>query len=992
MRIAFGIRNLIFCQLIISCFVLMPLVTKSQTGGQGNEDSLSTSAHADQFKAALQKTNSPRLNDTIGRDMQVRIDGISKTPFISLQQYLKGNAPGLFVKEENGEPGSEQFMFIRGMSSPLFTKQDVYGLQPVVYLNGTPLTQENAFSYYIQRYDFNKLGSGTNLLAALDINNIRSIEVLKTPADIATLGPLATNGAIWVTTKVAQPAAKPVINFDSYVGILSAPKIKTVNAAYENDFRKRYYDAYATPEQMAAYPVYVANQYDKNYYGPSNWNAIYYTSKPVYYVGFGINGGHDRASYRFNISDTRDRNFDDTRLDRYAVTFGMNMLPLKWLTISSNIHAARTDRNRNKSLRDRFAETRFVPDLTNPLSPNREAYQLYLDKYRTAIDDNKNNAISGDFSATADFRNLQVKTQLSIDYEESLRDVFWGSDLMDGNSFISTYYGLAQRTSVKNTIRYMIPLVDNRHQVRLEAGQSYLADFFKYDYIYGYNTPNDFIKIKSVLVNGSNYSNNDNIFAYPFSDNLKARLSSYYGRVGYSFKNIFNIDAVGRYDGYSSFSPTDRWLLTPVVATSLNMHELLPGNGLFSTLVLRASWGTFGKLIQDSRFKLGPQYRVDLGYSDEPVIGGSGGYSGISQPYTFGWINRYYNWPFSEKLNIGVDLGWLNDRVMLTADFYNNKDKNMIVPTSVASENGFSYKWVQGMAVQNTGLNLGITADVLQHARGWSWQFFTNFNWNKNKLLKLPYDLKEIEYGDMKLEIGKSTDSYWVFENQGMIHTASDIPAGRTHTDGSVSPMTFGGTIPFSVGDPLWADVNNDGVIDQNDKVLKGHFMPVYTGGIGSTLSFRNFNLDFMFYYALGQQLLNQLTSTKLDFINSENSRDISSVKEITYWQQTFNYNAYPLYNPWSGVIPYRADQDLFLEDAGFMKLRYATLGYDLASLDYFKKKKIPRMLVYVTGTNLFTLTKFSGGDPEQVNYRGAYTGYTLPLVTSYSLGVKINF
>ena len=991
MGIAFHIRNIVFSQCLFLCLALLPQNAQAQMNSGSDKDSLNAAESAEKFKEAIQKTNYQGLGDTLGRQKQVRLNGISKAPFISLQQYLKGNATGVIVQEESGEPGSEQFMYIRGLSAPLFNKQDVYGQQPVVYLNGIPLTQENAFSYNIQRYDFNKLGSGTNLLSALDINNIGSIEVLKTPADLATLGPLATNGAIWITTKVAQASAKPVINFESYVGVLKSPKVKTVNAAYENDFRKQYYDRYATAEQLAAYPIYVANQYDQNYYGPSNWNDIYYQSKPVYYVGFGLNGGHERASYRFNISDTKDHSFDDTKFDRYTLTFGMNMLPLNWLTISSNINAARIDRGRNKSLRDRFAETRFVPDLANPLSPNKEAYQLSLNQYRTSIDDNMNNAITGDFTATANIQNLELKTQLSIDYEESLRDVFWGRELMDGNSFISTFYGLSQRTSVKNTIRYHIPLNEQRHNLRLEAGHNYVSDFFKYDYIYGYNTPNDFIKIKSVLASGSAYSNNDNIFAYPFSDNQKARLSSLYGRIGYSFKNIFNIDAVGRYDGYSSFGATDRWLLTPVVSASLNVHELMPKNTLFSTFALRGSWGTFGKLAQDSRFKLGPQYRVDLGYADEPVIGGSGGYSGISQTYTFGWINKYYNWPFSEKLNVGIDLGWLNDRISVSADVYNNKDKNMIVPTAVASENGFSYKWVQGMAVQNTGVNLGITADLLQHSDGLSWQFFANFNWNQNKLLKLPYGLSEIVYGDMKLAVGKSTDSYWLFENKGLIDNPAAIPPGRTNVDGSVSPMTFGGTIPFAVGDPIWADVNKDGVIGQDDKVLKGHFLPVYTGGIGSSLSLSGFNLDFMFYYALGHHLLNQQTSSKLDFINSENSRDISSIKEVTFWQETFDYKTYPLYNPWSGVIPYRADQDLFLEKADFLKLRYITLGYDLAELEYFKKRKIPKMLLYVTGTNLFTLTKFSGGDPEQANYRGVYTGHTLPLAAACSLGVKIN-
>jgi TonB-linked SusC/RagA family outer membrane protein len=983
MRIAFNMNNFKFCLSACAFLLFFPVFSFSQVIEQESKDSSLSALNKKRFNETLEKSNNPSLIDTNIQRTRVRLKGVSRTPQISLQQYLKGNRSGLFVREENGEPGSEQFMFIRGLNSPLFTKQDLYSIQPVVYLNGIPLGQENGFTYNIQRYDFNKLGSGTNLLSILDINNIGSIEVLKTPADVATLGALGSNGAIWVTTKNAQSLSKPLFNVDTYIGMLQPARIETINAEYENNFRRPYYDKFANDAQRANYPLYVANTFDPYYYGSANWSDLYYKAKPIYYTGFGITGGTDRANFRFNVSDTKDRNFDSTSFDRYTISFGMNMVPLKWLTISSNINAARINRARDRSLRDRFAESRFVPDLSNPLAPNKEAYRSFLTKYNGSVDKNTNNSIIGGFSAVARFGDFEVNSTLSVDYEESLRDVFWGKSLMDQNSFLSTFFGFNQRTSVNNSLRYHLPAKSINSSFNFEAGQHYVSDFYKYDYVLGYNTPNDFIKIK-------NYYDKD-IFAYPFSDNLKARLSSYYARFGYSYKNILHLNGVARYEGYSSFSPTDRWLLTPVVSARLNLDEFIESKKIVTELALKGSWGVFGKLLQDNRFKFGPQYRVDVGYADEPVIGSYGGFPGISQTYSFGWISQYYNWPFAERLNVGADLGFLRNRLMLGIDYYRNNEKNMLVPTSLARENGFNYKWVQGLAVQNSGINFDLTVNILKGTRGLRWDFFANAAWNKNKLTKLPYGLNEIRFGDMKLKIGEPIDAFWVYENTGIINTPADAPVFTTPL-GAQEPVTFGGTMTFAPGDPIWKDNDNNGIIDENDKVLKGHSMPVYTGGFGSALNYRGFTLDFQFFYALGQQLLNQATANKLDFINTENSNNISAIKEITFWQKTFDYKDYPMYNPWSGVMPYRLDQDLFLKNADFMKLRYLTIGYDLSARGYLKRMKFSKALLYVTGNNLFTISSFSEGDPEQVSYRGIYTGRYLPLVTSYSIGLKLNF
>jgi TonB-linked SusC/RagA family outer membrane protein len=936
------------------------------------------------------KTDNPSVLDTNYKRTQLKTSALGKTPFTSIQQYIKGNASGVFVREGSGEPGNEQFMFIRGLSTPLLSKQDLYSVQPAIYINGAPLIPESGLSYNIQRFDFNKIGPATNPLSVWDINNIESIEVLKTPSDLARLGPLASNGAIWITTKKPKSGFRQ-FNFDTYFGLLQKPDIQTVNADYENKFRWPFYEKYATNEQKLNYPLYVANNNDPNYYGAANWSDIYYKAKPIYYIGFGLLGGTDRANFRFNISDTKDQNFDATKMDRYALSFGINMLPFKWLTVTGSMNAIRTQRDRNHNLEDRFAETRFVPDLANPVSPNASSYQSLLDKYRGSVDKNVTNSFIGNFSALAKFGNFNLKSQLSLDYQEGVRDVFFGRPLMDNTSFISTYFGFNQRSAIQNSVDYTFNIANNTHNIKLEAGHTFISDQTKYDYVLGYNTPNDFIKIKEIFLNGSVYQNSYDIFAYPFTDKIKSALSSLHAGLGYSYKNIFHVNVIARYDGYSSFSNTNRWLLTPVISSRLNVHELASTNDYISTLAIRGSWGIFGKLISDNRYRIGPQYRVDVGYSDEPTLGSYAGLAALSQTYTAGWVINTYGWPFSEKLNVGGDLGFLKDKIMLGIDFYSNHDKNMIVPVSLPTESGFSYKYVQGMAVQNSGVNSEVSAQILNKHNGVNWLFNANFSWNKNKLTKLPYNLKEIEYTNNKIEIGKPVDAYWVYENKGIINTVADIPQGAIQPDGTTSPVKFG-TLDLGVGDAIWRDVNADGVINNRDKILRGHSLPVYTGGFGSEFAYKNFSFNFQFFYGLGHYLSNQLTANKLDFINTENSRNIAYVKEVTYWQKTFDYNKYPVYNPWSGAIPYRLDQDLFLEKADFLKLRNATLGYDLSRTGLLQNLNLSKALLYITGSNLLTITPYKGGDPELVNYEGVFTGRSLPIPKSYIIGLKLNF
>src|SRR5699024_5829810 len=179
-------------------------------------------------------------------------------------------------------------------------------------------------------------------------------------------------------------------------------------------------------------------------------------------------------------------------------------------------------------------------------------------------------------------------------------------------------------------------------------------------------------------------------------------------------------------------------------------------------------------------------------------------------------------------------------------------------------------------------------------------------------------------------------------------------------------------------------------------KTLQGNFMPKVKGGFGSFFTYKGWSLDFHFNFVLDRDILNKYASARLDFVNGQNNNDIQSVKEITFWEKRLDRSQYPKYNPWSSVIPYRADQDLFLQDGAYLKLRSLSVGYDLMKTNLFKKKDgkdqtFRKFLIYLSASNLFTVSPFDVDNPELVQYNGIYNGYGLPIPRTFTFGVKIN-
>lgn len=938
------------------------------------------------YENSFSHSTDSRMADTVS------IQVIDRQPYISLQQMLKGNAAGVYVQETSGEPGTMQNMFIRGASNPLLDIKGLYNAQPAVYLNGIPLVQDNPFAFDIQKYDFNRIGPAINYLASISPEEIKSIEIIKDPAMLALLGPVAANGAIWITTKNAHSGYRS-ISINSYVGFAAKPVVDPVNAAFENNFRKPFYDKYATQEEKLRYPAYLRDSTNTDYYGPSNWTDLYYKNVPIYYVDLSLTGGSDRANFRFLVNNSKTNGTaDGTAINRYGASFFINMLPLKWLTASAMVNANKLVRDRNRSIRDRLAELRYIPDLSNPLAPNKDVYGNYLDEFDNVIDENQTNAAHGYFKINAALKNFQFNSSISFDYNEGIRDVFWPTTLLDGINFVSNYFGYNQRFIVSNTAEYTLK-AGPAHQFKFTGGQVLQEDIYKYDYAFAYNGPNNFIKINihdptpTVITNplsSAQYT------PYVFPDKEQNRLASYYFKTQYTYDNILNLSALIRSDGSSNQQPDHRWLLSYAFSADWDVRQsLMQSSGFANELSLHASWAKTGVMVNDDRFAVGPQYKVDMGWPDEPTLGSYDGIAGLSRPYTSGWVGYNIPWEYTNKLDIGLNLGLFQNRLRTAIDFYSNDDKNQLLPVPVASEWGYSSAYESGMWTNNTGVDLNLAADIVKNPSGFSWTFTANASHNQNTLKALPGGLKEIVIGDRKLEVNKSIDSYWLLQNQGIYNTNGEVPTNPQTNQ----PMTYNGVV-LQAGDPKWKDVNGDYTINNADKTLTGHFMPQFYGGFGSNLAYKAWTFDFNFSFVAGRDALNQYASSRLDFINNEDNNSISSVKEIWFWSKRMNLSQYPMYNPWSSAVPYQADQDLFLQNASYLKLQSASLGYDLSGTRLFTrgdKKLFNRFLVYLSAANLFTISPFKVDNPELINYNGIYDGYGLPIPTTVIFGVKID-
>ncbi|MFV0605154.1 MAG: TonB-dependent receptor plug domain-containing protein [Niabella sp.] len=913
----------------------------------------------------------------------VNISLIQTVPYVTLQQMLKGTVSGVYVQETTGEPGSvHQNMYIRGVNRPLLNQKELYLSQPAVYVNGIPIIQDNPYTYNIQTYDVNPLGSSTNLLSVFDQEDIEEISIIKDFKDIGLLGPRASNGAVYITTKNAKPGKK-LLSINGYYGYALSPKVNTINAATEKNFRLPFYNTYGTAVNRELLPDYLSDSSNTDYYGPSNWTDLYYKNTPVYNINASLTGGAERSSFRAFFGTTQNGSpADATNIKKYKGSFYISMIPAKWMTVSSMISGTILDRSRNRLFTDRFAEMRYLPSIANPLPPNKGIYQQFIDVYEDdLIDDNLNSIIQGYFSVSTKIGKLLNTARLSFDYNENKRDVFYPKVLFSGNNYVSNYYGFNQRFILEDNLAYSHHF-NNTSVLDLHAGVNYQGDISRYSYLVGYNGPDDVKRIAEVQgsTSSASYLIHNGYLVSGFLDKVQQRLMSFWGSARYKY-NRLEMGLILRSDGNSSMQPSKRWLFSPVVDAKYKVVN--SATSFISAMDVHASWGRIGDLVSDQLIGVGPQYSPQLSWGGFQVVGYNG-YATYSRPYNQAWIGYDIPWSYVQQLNIGTEVAMLKNQISVRLDVYNKDNKNLTLTVPTTAESGYLYELKSGMWVRNRGVDLTLTANIIPATKNnIGWTASLNSTYNENELMELPGSLNSIILNNRKLEVGHAVDEFWLLQNKGVYTNASQIPSGLTYKG-----------LPINVGDPIWSDVDGNNVINDHDKVLHGTAIPKIFGGLINQVTFKKFDFNFHFQYALGHHVLNGEASNYMDFITRDNSNSIDAIKEITYWEDRIETGQYPMYNPWSPVRGYQPDQDLFLEKANYLSMRSATLGYKITGknqIGFGEAKGIRDLYIYITGTNLFKISPYTNRDPELANYLGYDNGLSLPLTRSVILGLKLN-
>lgn len=923
----------------------------------------------------------------VGQNLE--LSRLSLYPYLSVQQLLKGNVAGVYVQENNGEPGVMQSTIIRGMSSPVFSNKDVSGNQPVVFLNGVPLLTDNSFVYGIKSTDVNPIGTGTNILAGLNLNDVESIEVVKDAAELAKLGPLAANGAILIKMKDGYYGGDNVFVRASGGMSIQPGKVEMTNAANERAFRMQFVEQCANERQRTAYlskmPAWMNDLRDLNFYGNPDWADDYYSMAPLYNLGASIGGGGKRANYIFMIGYTGNNGVaDNTKLGKLVTNIALNMTLAEKFGMSCLINASRLTRKGNRNLRDRYAEVEYMPDLSTPLAPTASVYHSYLDYYNEYNkNDNLNHLINGYLGLHYDWKGLYLDTRLQLDYNTNSRHVYWPSELMESVSFVSDYSGYNRRLSWNSKATYQLTFQDD-HSFNFELQEIVQKDVQHYNYSKAYDGVDD----TKPTTNGGDFQ-----YMHRFSDKMRSSLVSTLFSVDYNYNDWLGVKALFRSDGASNVQKNNRWLFTPAFSANWNLkNHLFTDKNILSDWSIKASWARIGRFLDNNRFAAGPQYTgEELSVAGQPVVSSYYGYATIARPYNSGWIGYGMGWPYSDKWNVSTIVSLFNYRLNIELEYYNNTDCDLITTIPVAQEYGYKYQYMNGMKVRNSGVELSLSGKIFDNPRGLKWESFLGLAYNHNKLLKLPNQYDELVIGNRKLKVGHSIDEFWLYQNKGIYVSSEEVPS----VDGVRLSMN---SIPFSKNDPKWKDMDGNNLIDENDKVLKGHMLPPFTGNLLNQFKYDRFDLSVNLFFAFGHNALNYRSSQRYNFLALESTPSLESMKEIFFWQKTHDKNDYPIYNQMSGLNPYQAEQDLFLEKLWYLKLRSLTLGYTLplnksAQLGKTKKKtSLKDLYFYITANNLFTITDFSGDDPELVDFDGYYRGYGQPLSRSVVVGLKFNF
>lgn len=902
-----------------------------------------------------------KKSDLTGAVAVVKADNLKKTPAASVDQALQGRAAGVTVNANSGQPGAGATVRIRGIGT-------VNDSNPIYVVDGVICSD----------------------ISFLSPSDIESTEILKDASSTAIYGSRGANGVILITTKKGEKGHAQV-SFDMYYGVQN--RWKKLDLMSKNDFVNTYLAINAPKSERNYYEKKGFNEWLQRYkFGADTHFAVAQTEKYANGIDYSaidtdwqdevfvshaaiqnyhasIDGGTDKSNYSFSTSwFSQDGTIIGSDYDRLTLRANTSFQVKPWLKVGENISFVYgKGRNAMNNSSSAGASVISAALAMAPWDPTT---------YPAGAVNSKGTDMSGMYAAPSNFKNaVNPYSMVYYSHPEDIRKRWVGDIYLeltpfkgfsyrtdfsyDETSVKSRSYKDAHDTSVKdyldqnwlsrslssestfsweNIVNY-----NNKwggHSLNLMAGQT--LEEYNYYYIGGSG---------SNILNPDKknwYLNQTTMLKTEAGDNVsRTRRLSFLGRIHYVFKDRYLATINFRADGSNKF-PENTWGYFPSIALAwkANEEKFLRNVKWLDYLKVRAGWGQIGndKIGNDS-------FNQTLYATGPTFVGYPLGADGTIQPgaTVLTWVNQGGKWERTETLNFGLDGAIANGLFSAGIDFYIRNTKDMLIWKKGPAWIGNRYDAQANIGeVRNTGLE--ITLGHANHIGKFNYSVDANISYVKNELTKL--NGGDPIYGDRVVsKEGLPLFTFWGYKYQGVYKTDEETEA---HLPG----YTKAGSVnPFHAGDAIFADLNGDGIIDDNDKTNLGNSFPKLSYGLNLTCDYQGFDLNLFFQGVTGNKIYNALRE-RLEGNGTESalSKDMTNV-----WTSDNIEGTIP--NP-AGNSENMANSSRFIESGSYLRLKNVQIGYNFQK-NLISKIGLSKLRIYAQMSNVFTITKYNGYDPE---------------------------
>lgn len=874
-------------------------------------------------------------------------------------RLLEGRIAGVNVSVGSGNLASGERISVRGFSSISA------GNNPLYVIDGVPFNTAN-----MSLYDF---GETYSPLAALNHADIESIEVLKDAASAAIYGSRASNGVILITTKSGKSGMNNIrVDFSTgFSEFANRGKVKIANSdLYVQQFNQGQYNYNAQYGLSPGDPNYrlpISNPFggmpDTDWLGLvlqkgafKNLNTTFSggTAETNYYVGFGYTD--------------QDGVFKNNSIQKYNINTKLTHKFNDWLEIGANNMG---NYIRNNQVPGANAGTTVIGrtiaqrPFDRPFKPNGDYYLGGTDEliYHNPLQIlNEQDAYVDNFRYLGTFYGdlkftdyLSFKSSFSADLNYAYDYTYFNANHPYGTGAgrLIDYNRLIQNYLVENVLNYQQQF--DRWDISGIVGHSFQRQHLRNSNIdaRGFPTPS----LVTVGVASEIFGAGGSISEYA--------LESYFGRSTVALDDKYMMTATLRADGSSKFHPDHRWGIFPSLSFGWNMsNEQFMQNSNID-LKLRASYG-----------KTGNQEGIGS-YAYHALMSGGQNYGNESGISVSSFGNNNLTWEKADQYDVGFDLSLFNRKVDIAVDAYYKKTTDLLYDMPIHGTTGVTSIISNIGSMENKGIELSVTTDVNLGPVKWN----TNFNiaHNKNKILSLiDNDDLPISIGDNRaLQVGRDMGSYFLFQMESIYQYDGEVPQPQYD-------------LGVRAGDVKWTDLDDNGIINDNDRVVVGSSNPKFSGGWNNTFNYKSWQLDVLTTFMYGNNVYNQSNISSLGRVGSRMAQLEEYV--VNQWTGPGSTNVYP--RAIAGENFNSRNSTRFLEDGSFIRLRAVTLGYRLPAFKV-KNLNIKGIRIYGQIDNLFLWTKYSGWDPEvSKNLDPRFFGmdwFNNPQPRTYNFGININ-